>query len=609
MEMCKNNTCFLREQLLKKPSTYKRLFWFFLPAAISILLLDDMFEYILGIHPAATFPLRVWTVPLSVGLIIVIIYFVSKKVGSRIDSVEAERNQAQKSLWESEEKYRDQIEQAKQDWEDAFNTITDMVTIHDKDFNIIRANKAAEKILGLPFLEAPRVKCFEYYHGAGCPPEGCPSCQCLDTGTPVTVETYEPHLKMFLEIKAIPRLDSSNRIVGLIHVVRDITENKKLEQQLRQAQKMEAVGQLAGGIAHDFNNILTAILGDTYLLLMKMDGDDPLKSYIEDIRGSADKAANLTQSLLTFSRKQIMDPKPIVLNKIIKKIHKLMSRVVGEDIELITNLEGPDLTVMADGVQLEQVLINLINNARDAMPEGGVLTIGTEFISLGKDFLRAHGFGSPGDYVLLSVADTGSGMDANTLEKIFEPFFTTKEVGKGTGLGLSIVYGIIKQHNGYITCYSEPNRGTNFRIYLPVIGPGASETQVMPTLPVQGGETILVAEDETKVRKITKRALEEFGYGVIEAIDGDDAVDKFEKNKDKIQLVLMDVIMPKKNGKEAFEEISRTNPNVKVLFTSGYDNAIIHKKGILDKNFNFIQKPVSPDKLLAKIREILDKVD
>ena len=313
------------------------------------------------------------------------------------------------------------ISQSTQDWEETFDTIADMITVHDKDFNVIRANKAAQKILGLPFLEreSSDVKCFKYYHGLEKPPDGCASCQCLITGKAASFEIFEPHLKMFLEINAYPRLDANSEIAGVIHVVRDITEQRKLQEHLRHSQRLESVGTLAGGIAHDFNNILTAIIGYGHILKMKAKEGDPSKAYIEQILASAERAANLTQSLLSFSRKQTGNPEPVKLKEIIEKVGMIILRVIGENVELKTELAGEDLSVMADSGQMEQVLVNLCTNARDAMPEGGVLaikmkrvsgdkihkTIGTEAEGISPEMLGDKG------YAEISIIDTGTGMD------------------------------------------------------------------------------------------------------------------------------------------------------------------------------------------------------
>jgi len=500
--------------------------------------------------------------------------------------------------------------QVTQDWQDTFNSITDMVTVHDKDFNIIHANNAAEKILGLPLMkDLTERKCFRFYHGTESAPAGCPSCSCLKTGKAATFELFEPHLNMHIEIRAIPRFDTSHNIIGLVHVVRDITERKKLEAQLQQSQKMEAVGTLTGGIAHDFNNILTAIIGYGNILKMKLEQESPLLPYTDQILASAERAANLTQSLLAFSRKQVINPKPVNLSETTASIEKILLRIIGEDIELKTILSGMrDLRVMADAGQIEQVLMNLAVNARDAMSEGGTLTIETGLEELDMDFLKIHEYGKPGMYAMLTVTDTGHGMDEMTRQRIFEPFFTTKEVGKGTGLGLSMVYGIIKQHSGYINCYSEPGTGTTFRIYLPVIESETEKAKKEEHITLSGGtETILLAEDEEEVRKLMKLVLEETGYKVIEAVDGKEAIEKFRENKDRITLLLLDVIMPKINGKGVYEEAKKIKPDIKALFSSGYPADFIHKKGILEEGLNFISKPASPHELLKRIREVLDK--
>ncbi len=503
-------------------------------------------------------------------------------------------------------KMEEKIFQVQHDWEDTFDIITDMITVHDKDLNIIHYNKAAEKILGLPFLKVTKDKCFQFYHGTEYPPVGCPSCQTFKTGVLSTVEIFEPHLNMFIEIRAIPRFDSQHQIIGLIHVVRDITEHKKLEDQLRHAQKMEAIGTLTGGIAHDFNNILTAIIGYASLLRMKMNKDDPLRVNLDQILASSERAANLIQSLLAFSRKQISHLEPMNICENIKNIEKLLMRVIGENITLKTILAG-GLTVMADSTQMDQVLINLCTNARDAMPDRGTLIIKTEPVELDREFIASHGYGEQGKYALISVIDTGIGMDEKTRERIFEPFFTTKEVGKGTGLGLAIVYGIIKQHKGVITCYSEPDKGTTFKIYLPMI---KSELREIKEIEIPGltiaTETMLLAEDEVEIRGLTKQILKGAGYNVIEAVDGEDAVNNFIKNKDKIDILLFDMIMPKMNGKEAYDRIKKIEPDIKILLTSGYPADFINKDGIYETGMNFISKPISPTALLKKVREVLN---
>jgi PAS domain S-box-containing protein len=394
--------------------------------------------------------------------------------------------------------------------------------------------------------------------------------------------------------------------VSLVYM-RDVTERKHLESQLLQSQKMEAIGTLAGGIAHDFNNILTALIGYGNLLQMKIDKDDPLRVYVDQVLASSEKAANLTQSLLAFSRKQVIELKPNTVNIIIKGIEKLLQRLLPEDIDLKVIPAGTDSTIMADTTQMDQVLINLATNARDAMPRGGTLTIETRVTEINHAFIISHGYGQPGPYVLISVSDTGVGMDKTTMKKIFDPFFTTKEVGKGTGLGLSTVYGIIKQHSGYINVESEPGQGTTFHIYLPVVKAKVKEKEAV-SLPKQGGvETILIAEDDPTVRNLIKEILSMWGYTVIEAVDGEDAIRRFMKNKDVIALMILDVVMPKKNGKEAYEEIRKANPDINVIFISGYTGDVVLDKGIHDDTVDFIKKPLLPEELLLKVRAALDK--
>ena len=373
---------------------------------------------------------------------------------------------------------------------------------------------------------------------------------------------------------------------------------------------MEAIGQLAGGVAHDFNNLLTAIIGYGHLLKKETSQDDRMSAYVGQILNAAERAAILTNDLLTFSRKQIINPQPVNLNKIIKNMESLLLRVIGEDIELSTVLTDADLTIMADSTQIDQILMNLATNAQDAMPKGGSFIISTDRVEINGEYIKAYGYGKPGSYALLSVEDTGTGMDEKTRERIFEPFFTTKEVGKGTGLGLSMVYGIVKQHDGYINVYSEPGRGTTFKILLPLIQSRVEELRPEDLTKVKGGtETILIGEDDKQVRSLLKEVLSNRGYHIIEAVDGDDALKVFHKNKDNIHLLILDVIMPKKNGKEVYEEIKKVKSDMNVIFVSGYSADIIHKKGILEVGLNFISKPVSPDELLIKVRDVLDELN
>ena len=765
--------------------------------------------------------------------------------------------------------------QSAHDWEDTFNTITDIITVHDKEFNIIRANRAAREKLGLTQELLGRAKCYYYFHGTDSPPKNCPSCRSIALASPVATESYEPHLDLYVETRAIPRLDDNGQMVGMIHVVRDITkrkrmevslenqkkfaenliqnsavatfvldpghkvvlwnkaceeltgvpanemigtdnhwmpfydqkrptladvvidsaydsisslystyaksslisngihaegwylninrknryivfdaapiyssegdllvvietlqdiperrrieeelaqsesklrtlieaehdcvmllaadgtllemnpaglrminadslgqvagksiyplilpeyvpmvqsltekvfrgvtgslvfeftglkgvrrwmetramplknpqgktiallgvardvtEHKKLESQLRHAQKMEAVGTLTGGIAHDFNNILTSIVGYGDLLRMTMREDVQWEDYLDQLLASAQRAAHLTQNLLAFSRKQVMSPKPVDLNTIITRVERLLHRLIGEDIELKTELANRELMVLADAGQIEQVLMNLAVNARDAMPGGGTLYISTGIMVIDDAAVASRGYGKAGTYVQVSVTDSGVGMSDQTRDRIFEPFFTTKEVGKGTGLGLSIVYGIVKQHDGYIDCESEADKGTTFTIRLPLIERRAEESGQAKHEVLKGGsETVLVTEDDTAVRRLTNTMLEELGYTVLLASDGEEAVELFKKNADRIDLLLFDVIMPKQNGMQAYEAIRDMRPDIGILFTSGYTADVISSRGLLDEGMHFIAKPFSLKSLSKKVREVLD---
>ncbi|MCX8022941.1 MAG: PAS domain S-box protein [Syntrophorhabdaceae bacterium] len=410
--------------------------------------------------------------------------------------------------------------------------------------------------------------------------------------------------RIWVSVSARAIYDEKGDIMYCLGTVEDISEKKRLEQQLRQAQKMEAIGIFAGGVAHDFNNLLTVITGYAALLQMKMEGEDPLKSYVDQIISASHKASTLTANLLAFSRKQPVSLKPIKLNETVQAAEKFLIRLLPENITLSMKLSSDDPSVMADSTQIDQILLNLAANARDAMPKGGVLSIETDIV---EDKMIYHKAGEPaknGRYAFIKVSDTGIGMDEEIKEHIFDPFFTTKDVGKGTGLGLSTVYGIVRQHNGYITFDSEKGKGTTFYIYLPVIEWGVEDKKPVLEKTVKGKETILIAEDSNEVRLLIQEILKAHGYSVIEAIDGEDAISKFVSN-DNIDLIVLDSVMPKKNGREVYDIIVKKNPNIKVLFMSGYTKDIVLDKGIAEGEVNFISKPISPDRFLEKVREIL----
>jgi PAS domain S-box-containing protein len=414
---------------------------------------------------------------------------------------------------------------------------------------------------------------------------------------------------ILIETSGAPILDSRGSLLGYRGVDVDITEYRKLEDQLRHAQKMEAVGTLAGGIAHDFNNILNVIIGYGTMVLDRMEADSLSKEQMNEVLTAAERAANLTKRLLIFSRKQVVEVKLINVNETILGIQKMLVRTIRENIDFKLDITDKTLAVMADTGQIEQVLMNLVTNARDAMPEGGHLTISTGLQELDNEYVAAYGYGKPGMYALITVTDTGHGIDAETQKKIFEPFFTTKGIGEGTGLGLAISYGIIKQHNGYIKVYSEPGQGTVFKIYLPLIEETAElDKKTEAAVSVKGGnETILVAEDDLSMRNLSRIVMESSGYSVITAEDGEDAITKFIENRDKIALVVLDMIMPKKSGKEACEVIRKVSPGIKILFASGYTMDIIKTKELTEAGFDFILKPFVPKDFLIKVREVLDR--
>jgi len=385
-------------------------------------------------------------------------------------------------------------------------------------------------------------------------------------------------------------------------------EQKRLEGQLRHVQKMEAIGRFSAGIAHDFNNILTVISGFGSMIQVKMPMDDPQRGRLEHILAAAERAKNLTRSLLTFSRKQEMELKQLNLNDCIRNVEIFLRRIIGEDIKLAISLCGEEIPVIADGGHIEQVLMNLATNARDAMPDGGILSISTDLVDIDEGFIRMHGYGTLGRNVVLTVADNGIGMDAATRQQIFEPFFTTKETGTGTGLGLSIIYGIVQQHKGYISVYSEPGRGTTFRILLPVIeGDVLPQSAALSHQPLRGGqETLLVVDDEAAIREYLEMFLTSLGYTVLLAGDGQEAIDVFRENADNVDLVLIDVVMPNVKGCEAALEMRRIRSDLKIIFTSGYPNDLIHKQKLLEEGMQFLMKPLIPTDLAGTLRTVLD---
>jgi two-component system, cell cycle sensor histidine kinase and response regulator CckA len=408
-----------------------------------------------------------------------------------------------------------------------------------------------------------------------------------------------------IDTSAAPIRGHRGESAGVVLVFRDITERKHLEEQLRQSQKMEAVGQLAGGVAHDFNNLLTVIIGLSDLIIRKLDPTLRIYHQAEEIKRAGEQAASLTQQLLAFSRRQILQPKVLDLNGVVTYLNKMLLRLIGEDIELVSIPDERLGFVKADRGQIEQVILNLAVNARDAMPNGGRLIIETANVNLYRENVRLTVGMKPGSYVMLAVSDTGCGMDLETQSHIFEPFFTTKKMGKGTGLGLATVYGIIQQSGGYITVHSEPGRGTTFKVYLPRIEETAEPPQIVVVhsgMP-RGSETIMVVEDKVGVRKLISDLLRESGYTVIEACSGAEALQICEWREEPIHLMLTDVVMPQMSGRELADHMTARYPEMRILYMSGY---VDRATDLLEKGVFFLEKPFAIDAIARKVRDALD---
>ncbi len=509
----------------------------------------------------------------------------------------AERYRAEEKLRESEERYRDIFENA-----------NDLIHSFTPDGRIVYANRAWKALLGYSDEEIAGMRIQQIVH-----PDG--------------VEAFNSQMERLFRGETVDKAEitlvakDGRKILGeasrtckmvdgkptvVRSIIRDVTEGRQLEEQLRQTLKMEAIGQLAGGVAHDFNNLLTIISGYGQMLEEKVSPED--REYLVEILKASDRAATLTRQLLAFSRRQILAPQVLNLDEIVVNMEKMLKRLIGEHIELATVL-APNLgRVKADAGQIEQVILNLCVNARDAMPEGGKITIETANVDLDEAYSRTHSTVVPGRYVMVAVSDTGHGMDSETLSHIFEPFFTTKEKGKGTGLGLSTVYGIVKQSAGNIWVYSEIGRGSTFKVYLPRVQEAATAAAAAASAPesISGTETVLLVEDEVAVRSLVRETLHAYGYNVLEAQGATHAMVICEQHTGPIHLLLTDVVMPQMSGKELAKQLALVHANAEVLFMSGYtDNAIV-RHGVLDGNTNFLQKPFTPKALATKVREVLD---
>ena len=511
------------------------------------------------------------------------------------------------SLTQSEERYRDCFENAK-----------DAIYIHDLNGRYLMVNKAGEELIGYSRDEIMRMRICDVVSRGD-----------LDRIHARLKKKIADHSPTIYEVEAIRKdgsrvpIEVSSRLlyengvpVAVQGSARDTTERKRAEAELRtsqlqlqQSQKLEAIGQLAGGVAHDFNNMLTAIIGYTDLSLRRVGLENPIRRNLEETKKAAERAASLVRQLLAFSRKQILEPKVLDLNDVVKDLHKMLKRLIGENITLDTRLDEGLGSVKADPCQVEQIIMNLVVNARDAMPRGGRVTIETTNTTLDANSDLEHVSVKPGEYVMLTVSDTGSGMDQATLGRIFEPFFTTKDLGKGTGLGLSTVYGIVKQSGGNIWVYSEPGMGTVFKVYLPRIdnadAPTIDKLGYEATAP-RGTETILLVEDEDVVRGLTRKILMQAGYNVLDAAGGEEAIRLCRTHAGAIDLLLTDVVMPGISGKEIADRLLELRPETRILFMSGYTDEAIVQHGVLDEGVEFIQKPFTWVGLARKVRDVLN---
>lgn len=522
-----------------------------------------------------------------------------KCVLSVLDDI-SERKQAEDALKNSEHRFRALIEHS-----------SDSIALIDENNKILYLSPSVTTVEGYAPEELLGRSGIEHTH-----PDDLPLVQevveslLANPGKPIPVRWRRQHKNgqwLWLEGFATNLLHDE-AVRAIVTNYRDITERKNLEEQLVQSQKMEAVGRLAGGIAHDFNNLLTAILGYSEMVMSRLRVDDPMRAEIAEIERAGQRAATLTGQLLAFSRRQILQPRILNLNTVIADISKMLQRLIGEDIDLRINLDGRIGSVKADPGQLEQVIMNLAVNSRDAMPAGGKLTIETQDVMLDSTYASQHAEVRPGPYVLLAISDTGTGMDKATQARLFEPFFTTKEKGRGTGLGLATVYGIVKQSGGQIWVYSEPDKGATFKIYLPQAEEAAGIEDAPPLAPERfsGSETVLLVEDEDGVRSLVRRILQMNGYRVLEAGTPEAALRVAEQFADPIHLLVTDVVMPGMSGRALAEILTQTHPATRVLYISGYtENAIVHH-GILDSEIPFLQKPFTPEGLLRKVREVLD---
>jgi len=499
------------------------------------------------------------------------------------------------------------VEQAKAEWEATFDAIGDGISIHDRDFCLVRVNRALTERLGIAPEALVGCTCYELFHHTTAPPDWCPHLKATKTGQPQVAEVEEPVLGGTFLVSAYPLFDEQGQVSGSVHVLKDITERKQLEAQLRQAQKMEAIGQLAAGICHDFNNLLTPMGGFADLLLWKAPEGSQQQKYLRQIKTAAERAADLTGQLLLFTRQARGERRSVQLNSVVEETRDLLERSIPKEITIELDLASGLWMVEADFSQISQVLMNLCLNACDAMPDGGTLTLETRNVTLDEEWARAMLEAQPGRYVRLSVSDTGSGMSPEVQARLFEPFFTTKEVGQGTGLGLSVIYGIVKGHDGFINVYSQEGRGSTFHVYLPTIELVVEEREIEEWDLATGTETILVVDDEEMVRALGQAVLELCGYTVLMAEDGLQALEVYRAHRGEIALVVLDVIMPKLGGQECLRRLREMDPQVKVLISTGYTAKGLAQELVAEGALGVVEKPFQIRDFAAAVRAALDK--
>jgi two-component system cell cycle sensor histidine kinase/response regulator CckA len=504
------------------------------------------------------------------------------------------------------------VKKSSDEWRATVDATADMIMMLNTDFTVIRLNKAAALFYNQPYKKLMGTSLFQLFRDGNLQKDANKWPALKPSLEHQEGNVYLADKKIWLSFSLDPIRDDGGQLIGGVFMMRDITERikveeeqRKLQAELLQIQKMESIGLLAGGIAHDFNNILSAIIGFSQLALMKLPDDHPAAESIRIVYDSGERAASLTRQLLAFSRKQVLEMKVVNLNTVIENTAKMLRRVIGENIVLDLNLQVPLKNILADTGQMEQVLMNLLVNARDAMPSGGQVRVETSEVRLREENDQNV---TPGAYVMVSVTDTGTGMSREVQERVFEPFFTTKGIGKGTGLGLSTVYGIVKQHNGHITVHSELGQGTTFKLYFPLLN---SETDVInaqrQSKLMGGAETVLVVDDEPSIRKLIMQTMQPLGYKLLDAPSGDDAVKVSVAYPGAIDLLITDVVMPGMNGMQVAETLRQSRPDMKVIFISGYaDNAIV-QQDMIDRKLILIQKPLTPSVLAAKVREVMDK--